>query len=84
MKSQRPAPKKVAKPAPKTLYDINVCAPEYFTLGRVFTEKDAVEFCRRAAAFYDTMDSLGRAVMLCRDRDENTLYLASVEATPHA
>ena len=76
------ASKKKAAPVkrePLSLFDVNVVAPDFFTLGRVFSDREAVEFVRRAAAFYDTMSSLNRAVILCRDADENTLYLASVE-----
>jgi hypothetical protein len=78
-------PKKVTEPKvdpmPKTLYDINCVAPEYFSVHPNRAQTDGPEFVRRAFAFWQTMYSLDRAVMLCYDHDESRLYLASVPDT---
>lgn len=77
-------PKKIAAPKPELwkLDDINVCAPDYFSVAVGCANSDAAVFLRRAEAFYKTMYSLDRAVMLCYDSAERRLYLASVEESP--
>ena len=74
--SNRKAVVKQATPA-RTLYDINVCAPDYFSTKTC----TSAAFVERAAAFCAAMVSLDRAVLLHID-DDGSLYLSSVEELP--
>ena len=75
--------KKVTKVAPPnnslTLYDVDVCAPDFFSVNPSSMDAKCAEFVRRAHAFYETMRSLSRVTILCFDPDTHSLYLASVD-----
>lgn len=62
------------------LYDVNVCGPEYFEVKLDAPLSAKGEFVTRLAAYCDTMFSLDRVVMV--GRDEDRIYLSSIEQSP--
>ena len=64
---------------PPTVYDRNVCAPDFFSVS-LNRPGDAAAFVARATAFYEAMADLDRAVILHVSEDRK-LYLSSIEQT---
>ncbi len=66
--------KKKAPKAPTTLFDVNTCAPDYWSV------TPSSEWSLRVHAFVEAMATLDRAVLVHYDPDSGKLYLSSIPA----
>lgn len=63
---------------PVTVWDVNACAPEFFSVAA-----DASEWTRRVTAFVEAMHDISRAVLVNFDPETGKLSLSSIPEVPN-